>query len=112
MSKSSAGRKTQAAKRRKKMRPASPGELHLIPIALADEIHPGDQLADLLLAALHRRRLRFQSRDILVVKHKIVSKTEGRLVDLMTIQPSPESISWAKQYNLDARVIELAPHEA
>jgi len=77
-----------------------------------DEIHPGDSLADLLLAALHRRRLRFQSGDILVVKHKIVSKSEGRLVDLATIQPSAESISWAKQYNLDARVIELALHQS
>ncbi|HKH98922.1 MAG TPA: coenzyme F420-0:L-glutamate ligase [Candidatus Sulfotelmatobacter sp.] len=66
----------------------------------------------MLLAALRRHRLRFQSGDILVLKHKIVSKSEGRLVDLATIQPSEESISWAKQYNLDARVIELALRES
>jgi len=87
-------------------------ELRLIPIPLADEILPGDALADKLLVALRQRRLSFQSGDILIVKHKVVSKSEGRLVDLATIQPSDESIVWAKQYALDARVIELALRES
>jgi coenzyme F420-0:L-glutamate ligase / coenzyme F420-1:gamma-L-glutamate ligase len=87
-------------------------ELRLIPIPLPDEIHPGDSLADKLLEALRRRRLRLQSGDILIVKHKIVSKAEGRIVDLAAIQPSEESIAWAKQYALDARVIELALRES
>jgi coenzyme F420-0:L-glutamate ligase/coenzyme F420-1:gamma-L-glutamate ligase len=46
------------------------------------------------------------------VKHKIVSKAEGCLVDLATITPSDDSIAWARQYNLDARVIELALRES
>src|SRR6202042_230872 len=50
--------------------------------------------------------------DILVVKHKIVSKTERRTVDLATITPSAESVAWAKKYRLDARVIELALRES
>jgi coenzyme F420-0:L-glutamate ligase/coenzyme F420-1:gamma-L-glutamate ligase len=58
------------------------------------------------------RRLRFQPGDILVVKHKIVSKSEARIVDLNTIQPSAESIAWAEQYSLDPRVIELALRES
>jgi coenzyme F420-0:L-glutamate ligase/coenzyme F420-1:gamma-L-glutamate ligase len=56
--------------------------------------------------------MRLQAGDILVVKHKIVSKAEGRLVDLASIEPSPESVLWAKQYGLDARVIELALRES
>jgi coenzyme F420-0:L-glutamate ligase / coenzyme F420-1:gamma-L-glutamate ligase len=107
-----AGQGTPAPEGRKKLNPASPHELHLIPISLEDEIHPGDSLADKLLEALRRSRLRFQTGDILVVKHKIVSKSEGRLVDLATIQPSADSIAWAKQYTLDARVIELALRES
>jgi len=87
-------------------------ELRLIPIPLAGEVHPGDALAEKLLNAVRRCRLRFQSGDILVVKHKIVSKAEGRLVDLTTINPSAESIAWAKQFALDARVIELALRES
>jgi coenzyme F420-0:L-glutamate ligase / coenzyme F420-1:gamma-L-glutamate ligase len=89
-----------------------PSELRLIPVPVANEIAPGDSIADKLLDSLRRHRLRFQSGDILVVKHKIVSKSEGRLVDLATIQPSPESVAWAKQYALDARVIELAQRES
>ncbi len=97
---------------RKKLPVASPNELRLIPIPVAGEILPGDPLADKLLGALRQRRLRFQSGDILVVKHKIVSKAEGRIVDLATIKPTKESIAWAKQYALDARVIELALRES
>jgi len=103
---------SSAPKGRKKLKPASPDELHLIPITLTDEIHTGDSLADKLLDALRQRRLNLQSGDILVVKHKVVSKAEGRLVDLATIHPSDESIAWAKQYALDARVIELALRES
>ena len=56
--------------------------------------------------------MRLEPGDILVIKHKIVSKAEGQLVDLATITPSPESIAWAKQYDLDPRVIELALRES
>jgi coenzyme F420-0:L-glutamate ligase/coenzyme F420-1:gamma-L-glutamate ligase len=87
-------------------------ELRLIPIRLADEIRPGDSLADKLLVALRKSRLKLQPGDILIIKHKIVSKSEGRLVDLETIQPSPESAAWAKQYDLDPRVIDLALRES
>jgi len=99
-------------KRRKEGRGAAAGALTIIPILLADEIACGDSLAGCLLAALRQRRIRLQPGDILVVKHKIVSKSEGRLVDLATIEPSADSQAWAKQYNLDARVIELALRES
>lgn len=88
------------------------GEVRLIPITLVEEIVPGASIADTLVAALRRSRQRLHTGDILVVKHKIVSKAEGRLVDLATIQPSPDSIAWAQQYKLDARVIELALRES
>jgi coenzyme F420-0:L-glutamate ligase / coenzyme F420-1:gamma-L-glutamate ligase len=97
---------------RARQRSDLPSELRLIPILVAGEIKLGDPLADILLAALRQRRLRLQSGDILVIKHKIISKSEGRLVDLNTIQPSAESQAWAKQYKLDARVIELALQES
>ena len=87
-------------------------EIRLIPITLAEDARPGDSVAHLLLSALRRRRLRLQSGDILVVKHKIVSKGEGRLVDLSAIKPSAETVAWAKPYSLDPRVIELALRES
>jgi len=87
-------------------------ELRVIPIVVGDDIRPGDSVADKLLESMGRARLRFQPGDILVVKHKIVSKSEGRLVDLASITPSAESVAWAKQYGRDARVIELALRES
>jgi coenzyme F420-0:L-glutamate ligase / coenzyme F420-1:gamma-L-glutamate ligase len=89
----------------------APG-VRLIPIAVRDDIRRGDRIADVLLDSMRRCRLRFQAGDILVVKHKIVSKSEGEFVDLSTIEPSAESSAWAKQYDLDARVIELALRES
>jgi coenzyme F420-0:L-glutamate ligase / coenzyme F420-1:gamma-L-glutamate ligase len=109
----SRGRTIQDLPAPKGRNPASSiAELRLIPIPFAGEIQPGDSLADKLLAALRRNSLKLQSGDILVVKHKIVSKSEGRLVDLATIEPSAESVAWARQYNLDPRVIELALRES
>jgi len=104
--------KGTASTRGKKSASVTSDDLRLIPIPLAEEIRPGDSLADKLIASLRRRRLQFQAGDILVVKHKIVSKAEGRLVDLATIQPSEESIAWAKRHGLDPRVIELALRES
>jgi coenzyme F420-0:L-glutamate ligase / coenzyme F420-1:gamma-L-glutamate ligase len=88
------------------------GKLSVVPIPLDGEISPGDSLADKLLQSLRQHELTFQSGDILVVKHKIVSKAEGRIVDLATIKPSAHSVAWARKYKLDARVVELALRES
>ena len=87
------------------------GELRLIPIRFADEIAPGDALAEKLLHSLRGQRVSLRQGDILVIKHKIVSKAEGGMVDLATIRPSADSVSWAQKYGLDARVVELALRE-
>lgn len=113
MSKARGVSEKPAAKRRKKQsRFALPRDLHIIPISLAEEIKPGDSLADKFLQSLRQCGLTFESGDVLVVKHKIVSKSEDAIVDLATIEPSPESRAWAKKYKLDARVIELALRES
>src|SRR3979490_140119 len=85
------------------------GELRLLPIPFADEIAPGDALAERLLHSLRAKRLSLRQGDILVIKHKIVSKAEGGMVDLATIRPSEDSVSWAQKYGLDARVVARAP---
>ena len=79
---------------------------------IEDEIHSGDHISHKLLEALRKSRHQIQSGDILVIKHKIISKAEGQLIDLATITPSAESLSWSKQYDLDPRVIELALRES
>jgi coenzyme F420-0:L-glutamate ligase/coenzyme F420-1:gamma-L-glutamate ligase len=88
------------------------GEIRILPLPVTGEIYPGDSLAEKILAAAKQLRIRLQDRDILVVKHKIVSKAEGALVALSNINPSPASQKWARRYRLDARVTELALRES
>lgn len=87
-------------------------EIRVIPIPLSDEIQPNDSVLDKLLLSMRQHGLGFELGDILVMKHKVISKAEGQIVDLGTINPSLESRTWTKKYGLDARVIELALRES
>jgi coenzyme F420-0:L-glutamate ligase / coenzyme F420-1:gamma-L-glutamate ligase len=89
-----------------------PAEVRLIPISFKEEIKSGDALVKKLLQSMRQNNLTFEAGDILIVKHKIVSKSEGRIVDLDTIKPTKTSASWAAKYNLDARAIQLALSES
>jgi coenzyme F420-0:L-glutamate ligase / coenzyme F420-1:gamma-L-glutamate ligase len=86
-------------------------DLRIIPVPL-DEIHAGDSLSEKLLQALRHPTRNPRAGDILVVKHKVVSKAEGHLVPLASITPSASSRAWARRYKLDARVTELALNES
>jgi len=88
------------------------GEIRILPVAVSGEIRAGDSLCARLLAAARSLGLRFRDGDILVVKHKVVSKAEGALVALDEIRPSAASRVWARRYGLDARVSELAMRES
>jgi coenzyme F420-0:L-glutamate ligase / coenzyme F420-1:gamma-L-glutamate ligase len=88
------------------------GEIRIVPIAVSGEIRVGESLSAKLLAAVRSLRLRFQDGDILVVKHKVVSKAEGALVALDEVRPSAASREWARRYGLDAQVSELAVRES
>ena len=93
-------------------RPKGAGEIRILPVAVSGEIRAGESLCARLLAAARSLGLRFQDGDILVVKHKVVSKAEGALVALDEIRPSAASRVWARRYGLDARVCELALRES
>jgi coenzyme F420-0:L-glutamate ligase/coenzyme F420-1:gamma-L-glutamate ligase len=90
----------------------NPPELRVLPIRLNDEVRPGDSIPHLLIAALEKQGLQLCAQDILVIKHKIVSKAEGQLVALDSIRPSRVSRQWAQRFGLDARVTELALRES
>jgi len=90
----------------------APREIRILPIVVEGEIRPGENLSQRLLAAARGSGLHVQAGDILVVKHKVVSKAEGALVDLDEIHPSPATRRWARRHRLDARVSELALRES
>jgi coenzyme F420-0:L-glutamate ligase/coenzyme F420-1:gamma-L-glutamate ligase len=83
-------------------------DLRIVPVELDSEIRPGDSLTEKFLQAFKRQKLSLTKGDILIVKHKIVSKAEGQIVKLDTIKPSTRSSAWARQYHVDAHVVELA----
>ncbi len=75
-------------------------------------VHPGDDLVQLILEALARVDIKLQDGDALVVTSKIVSKAEGRYVELSTIVPSDEAIQLAERTRKDPRIVELALRES
>jgi len=86
--------------------------LTFTPLPQMPLVSPGDNLADLLLASMHSARITLEDGDILVVAQKIVSKAEGRLVNLATIHPSKEAIELASRSEKDPRLVELILHES
>lgn len=91
---------------------ARSNEVRILPVLFEDEVRPGDSLPDQIIRALAASRVSLKPGDILVVKHKVVSKAEGQLVDLQFIRPSASSKTWARRFGVDARVIELALSES
>jgi coenzyme F420-0:L-glutamate ligase / coenzyme F420-1:gamma-L-glutamate ligase len=75
-------------------------------------VKPGDDLGALLIAALRRTKIVPRDKDVLVVAQKIVSKAEGRIVDLKTVVPSARAVAIAKEVNKDARLVETILFES
>lgn len=75
-------------------------------------IEPGDDLASAILSALQADGNRLQSGDVLVVTSKIVSKAEGRIVNLADVVPSAEAVRLAEITGKDPRLVELVLRES
>ena len=79
------------------------------------EIVPGDDLPTLIAGALAEAPagiLPLRDDDVLVVTQKIVSKAEGAIVDLATVEPRPEAIDFAERFDRDPRQVEVVLREA
>ena len=75
-------------------------------------IEPGDDLVELIASALKRNGVAPSAGDVLVVAQKIVSKAEGRIVDLATIEPSAKAIALAAEVDKDPRLVEVILSES
>jgi len=74
------------------------------------DIAPGDDLPAIIAQATADTPL--HDGDVVVVTHKIVSKSEGQLIDLRTITPSAFAIEWATQWGKDARQVDVVLRES
>lgn len=86
--------------------------LTLTPLKNIPLIRQGDNLADIVVNALKDNKISLENDDILVFAQKIVSKAEGRALNLAGIIPSQRAIDIARQIDKDARVIELILRES
>jgi coenzyme F420-0:L-glutamate ligase/coenzyme F420-1:gamma-L-glutamate ligase len=86
--------------------------IEIIPVQLNKDVKPNDKLDLLILQSLQKARRILYDNDILVIAHKIVSKSESRLVKLDKIRPSARSLAIAKEHGKDPRVVELILNES
>ncbi|MDQ3226928.1 MAG: coenzyme F420-0:L-glutamate ligase [Chloroflexota bacterium] len=87
-------------------------EIRIIGIAGIPEVAPGVDLPTVIGDAIVASGAGLELGDIVVVTHKIVSKAEGRIVDLGTIEPSILAQGFAARWDKDPRKIEVVLREA
>ena len=75
-------------------------------------IKAGDDLVELIASSLKQNGVEPRAQDVLVVAQKIVSKAEGRMVDLATIKPSAQAIALATEVDKDPRLVEVILSES
>lgn len=86
--------------------------LTLTPLQGVPKVRAGDDIALITLEAAASSNISLQSGDILVYAQKIISKAEGRLVELSTVKPSTEAVRLASVTEKDPRIIELVLSES
>jgi coenzyme F420-0:L-glutamate ligase/coenzyme F420-1:gamma-L-glutamate ligase len=86
--------------------------LTITPLSSVPLIQPGDDLAEITLQAMDRMGMQWMDGDILVFTQKIVSKAEGRLVNLLSVTPSQTAIELAHRVEKDPRMMELILQES
>jgi coenzyme F420-0:L-glutamate ligase/coenzyme F420-1:gamma-L-glutamate ligase len=93
------------------------GRLLAIPLPELPEVRPGDDLGGLVVDAWRalegaEAELGPRESDCLVVTQKVVSKAEGRIVDLRSVTPRPEAVEFAQRWDRDARQVEVVLRES
>ena len=79
----------------------------ILPIEGLPLFEEGDDFTSVLLSQLHTNELELQDGDVLAIAQKVISKVEGRLVDLTSVLPSDAAIRLAEEVEKDPRIVEL-----
>ncbi len=86
--------------------------ISLIPLEKFPIIQNGDNIVTHILHTLERANITLVNTDVIVIAHAIVSRAEGRIVDLSTINPSPIAEHIASLTEKDPRTVEMILQEA
>lgn len=94
--------------------PRPPRQSGLSALALEGlpELHPGDDLAALIAAALRAMRHELAAGDVLVLAHKAISKVEGRVRVLADVVPGPRARELAEAHGKDPRHVQVVLDES
>ena len=94
--------------------PTEGGRVEILALSGLPEVRAGDDLGAMIGDALDATpgALPLEPGDVVVVTQKIVSKAEGAVADLRTVEPRPEAVAWAQRWDRDARAIEVVLREA
>src|SRR5678815_2044435 len=87
-------------------------KLELAAIEHVPEVHPGVDLSRVLHDAARASGIELHRRDILAVTQKIVSKAEGRIVPLTSVEPSTHSAAIGRRMKKDPRLVEVILRES
>jgi coenzyme F420-0:L-glutamate ligase/coenzyme F420-1:gamma-L-glutamate ligase len=87
-------------------------EVGIAALAGIPHVRPGDDIADIILQGLASSGMALQRGDIVVIAQKIVSKAEGRMVDLRSVMPSARATELAAEVDKDPRLVEMILRES
>src|ERR1700691_2141666 len=87
-------------------------ELRLIAVSGIPLVEPGTDLVSLICDITENQGPALRDGDVLVVAQKIVSKAEGRYVDLATVEPSERALALSKDVQKDPRLVEVILRES
>ena len=86
--------------------------VEVFPISGIPEVRGGSDIAGLILKAMRKAKFTMRNRDVVVVKQKVVSKAEGRLVPLNSVEPSERALRLAREHGKDPKLVELILKES
>jgi coenzyme F420-0:L-glutamate ligase/coenzyme F420-1:gamma-L-glutamate ligase len=85
--------------------------VEVVPVEGLPEIGSGDRLGQLIARAIADGERALTDEDFVVISHKVVSKAEGRVVDLADVEPGKRAVELAEQLGKDPRLVELILRE-
>jgi coenzyme F420-0:L-glutamate ligase/coenzyme F420-1:gamma-L-glutamate ligase len=88
------------------------GIVQIFPLRGIPRVQPGDRLVDHILHSLQGSGTTLEDSDVVVVTQKVVSKSEGRLVRVEDIRPSPRATRLAVKLNKDPRTVHMILKES
>lgn len=86
---------------------AEPGELRVVPVTGLPEVRDGDRIGELVAA-----RIELEAGDVVVISQKVVSKAEGRLVQLDEVEPGPRATALGTELEKDPALVQLILDES